>query len=70
MTRYYIRDASNGQLTANVFSRVSDMGFADSYLSYGEAQCEALKLRRFGVEAHVVNEAEAALSLARLREAV
>lgn len=69
MTRYYLRDASNGMLLISSgpdrYDWVPDITQATQYLSYGEAQCDALALRQGGMPISVVTEPEAVRSLAR-----
>lgn len=69
MSRYYIRDVSTGHLmrtTEPKYDWVFELEEATCYLSYGEAQIDAKKLRDVGLWVSAVTESEAVLSLARL----
>lgn len=73
MTRYYIRMIHSGLLLrkdAAGHDWVDELGPATGFLSYGEAQCEALNLRRAGFVVSAVTQAEALQSVTRLQEAV
>lgn len=69
MSRYYIRDVSTGHLLRTTEPRydwVFELQDATCYLSYGEAQIDAIKLRERGLWVAAVTESEAVLSLQRL----
>ena len=73
MSRYYIRMIHSDFLMRKGASGprwVKHLDEATGFLSYGEAQCHALELKRDGYVVSAVSQAEAVLALTRMQEAV
>ena len=71
MSRYYIRMIHSDFLMRQGASGprwVKHLDEATGFLSYGEAQCHALELKRDGYVVSAISQAEAAQVLARLNE--
>lgn len=73
MNRYYIRMVHSNYLYRQGISGprwVKHLDEATGLLSYGEAQCHALELRRDGYVVAAISQGEALQSVTRLSEAV